>query len=323
MSPRDATAAPLPPYLRRITHPGGRLRRWWLHATLRLTVKRMQVLDVDLASLRAQQAAMDARFARVDPDARRTPVDCDGVRAEWIEVPETRAERVLLYFHGGAFLFRFPSTHAGMAARWCRPLAARTLMVDYRLAPESPHPAAVEDCHAAYRWLLAQGHDPRGIVLGGDSAGGNLVLATLHRIRSAGEPMPSCAVMLSPVVDFTMSGRSLIVNERHDPMFRLSAMLAMRALYAPPERFLDPTVSPLFGDFSGLPPLLFQVGSIEVLVDESARAAARAHAAGVPVELEIWEGMAHVFQAFASLPQAAAADAAIVRFIRARAGWAQ
>jgi len=284
-------------------------------------VKRMPVLDVDVAALRAQQAGLDARFARIDPTARRTAVDCGGVTAEWIEVPETRPDRVLLYFHGGAFVFRFPSTHAGIVTRWCRPLGARTLMVDYRLAPEHPYPAAIEDCHAAYRWLLAQGYEPGQIVLGGDSAGGNLALAALHRIKAAGEPMPACAVLLSPVVDFTLSGRSIITNERRDPLFALPGLLALRALYAQPEQFLDPSVSPLFGDFAGFPPLLFQVGGIEVLVDDSTRAAARAHAAGVAVELEIWEGMAHVFHAFATLPQADAAGERIVRFVRERAGW--
>lgn len=318
-SPPGATVSP--PYVRHIVHPGGSLRRWWLHLMLRMTVKRMPVLDVDVAVLRAKQAGLDARFARIDPTARRTPVDCGGVVAEWIEVPETRPDRVLLYFHGGAFMFRFPSTHAGIVARWCRPLGARTLMVDYRLAPEHPFPAAVEDCHAAYRWLLAQGQDPRQIMLGGDSAGGNLVLTTLHRIKAAGEPMPACAVLLSPVVDFTMSGRSIIANEKSDPMFALSGLLAMRSLYAQPERFLDPSVSPLFGDFAGFPPLLFQVGGIELLVDESMRAAARAHAAGVAVEVEVWARMAHVFQAFAQLPQAGAADERIVRFAREHAGW--
>jgi monoterpene epsilon-lactone hydrolase len=321
MSERSAVSAALPAYARRVACHGGALRRWWLHTMLRLTVKRMKVLDVDVVVLRAHQSALDAKFARIDPEARRTTVDCGGIPAEWIEVPETRTGRVLLYLHGGAFMFRFPSTHAGIVARWCRPLGARTLMVDYRLAPEHPYPAGLDDCHAAYRWLLEQGHDPRQIVLGGDSAGGNLALATLHRIQAAGEPMPACAVLLSPVVDFTMSGRSIIANEKSDPMFALSGLLAMRSLYAVPERFLDPFVSPLFGDFAGFPPLLFQVGAVEVLVDESTRAAARAHAAGVAVELEIWDRMAHVFQAFAALPQSAEAGDSVVRFIRERAGW--
>lgn len=288
---------------------------------LRMTVKRTPIIDVDFEQLRAQQAGFDARFARIDPQTRRTPVDCGGVAAEWVDVPESRPERVLLYFHGGAFVFRFPALHAGMVSGWCRRLGARALMVDYRLAPEHPFPAAPDDCHAAYRWLLAQGHDPCNIVFGGDSAGGNLVLATLHRIKTAGEPMPSCAVVLSPVVDFTLSSRSIVANVKRDPMFALGALIGLRGFYAQPERFLDPAVSPIFGDFAGFPPLLIQVGDIEVLLDESTRVAARAHAAGVPVELEIWDRMGHVFQAMASLPQAGAAARNIAGFIARRSGW--
>jgi monoterpene epsilon-lactone hydrolase len=312
---------PLPGYARVIDVRGGALRRWWLHTMLRLSIRRAPAIDADLERMRVRWGVMDARFGRIHAGAVRTPVDCDGVTAEWIEVPERRGNRVLLYFHGGAFLFRFPHLHAGMAADFCARIGARALMVDYRLAPEHPYPAAVDDCHAAYRWLLAQGVAARDIVLGGDSAGGNLVLTTLHRVKAAGEPMPACAVLLSPVVDFTLSSRSLVVNERRDPMFTLATMIALRSLYAPPERYLEPGVSPLFADFAGFPPLLFQAGGIEGLRDESLRAAARAQAAGVTVQVEVWARMGHVFQAVRSLPQAGAAAAHIADFIRRHAGW--
>ena len=287
---------------------------------LRLTAKRIKIVDADIERLRAQQAGFDEKFARIDPEARCTPVDCAGVAAEWIDLPASRSDRVLLYLHGGAFMFRFPRTHTGMAARWCRSLGARALMVDYRLAPEHRFPAAPDDCHRAYRWLLAQGVSASQIVIAGDSAGGNLALVTLHRIKMAGEPMPACAVLVSPVVDFTLSSKSLVTNQARDPMFTLAGLIALRQLYASPEEFLDPSVSPVYADYAGFPPLLFQAGDLEVLRDESIRAAARAHAAGVPVELEIWADMAHVFQAL-PLPQAAAATEAIVRFIAKHTGW--
>ena len=197
----------------------------------------------------------------------------------------------------------------------------RALMVDYRLAPEHCFPAAPDDCHAAYRWLLAQGYQPNEIVIAGDSAGGNLALATLQRIKAAGEPMPSCAVLLSPFVDCTLSGESMLSNEPHDPMFTLSGMLVIRRLYVQPEQFMDPSASPLFADFSGLPPMLIQVGDIEMLRDDAVRTARKAHAAGVAVELEIWEGMPHVFQALTILPQAAAASERIVAYIGEKTGW--
>ena len=321
MSEPIADAPALPVYAKRLSLPHGRLKRWWVHRILRSTIKRLPVIDPDIPAMRARQSGYDARYARLDPEVRRTPVDCGGVAAEWLDAPESLPDRVLLYFHGGAFIFRFPAIHAAMVSGWSRPLAARALMVDYRLAPEHAHPAAPDDCYTAYHWLLAQGYAPRDIVFGGDSAGANLALATLHRVKAAGDPMPACAILLSPVVDFTLSGRSFTVNEHRDPMFSLAAVMAMRELYAPPERFLDPSVSPLFGDFTGFPPLLFQVGSLEILLDDSTRAAARAYASGVAVDLEIWDGMAHVFQALPVLPQAAAASGHIVRFVERHAHW--
>ncbi len=313
-------AAPLPAYARRMSLPGGALRRRWLHGWLRLAVKRIPILGADIARLRAINLAWDTRLARRMPDVRQTPVDGDGFRGEWLEVPGSRPERVLLYLHGGAFMFRFPQVHAALVARLCRRLGARALMVDYRLAPESPYPAAPDDCHAAYRWLLAAGQSPGRIVVGGDSAGGSLTLVTLQRIRDYGEPGPACGVLLSPVVDFTLSSRSLVTNERSDPMFRLAGLVAMRGYYTSPDHYLDPGVSPLFAEFAGLPPLLFQVGGTEMLLDESVRAAARAVAAGVAVELEIWEHMAHVFQAL-PLPQAAAALDHLAAFVARHTGW--
>jgi len=213
-----------------------------------------------------------------------------------------------------------PNLHAALAGRWARRLGACALLVDYRLAPEHPYPAALDDCVAAYRGLVGQGIDPRSIVLAGDSAGGNLALALLHRLKAANDPLPRCAVLLSPVVDFTLSSPSIVSNARRDPMFTIEGLAALRALYARPEQFLAPTVSPLFGDFSGFPPLLFQAGEIEMLRDESVRAALRAQAAGVSVEVQIWRDMAHVFHAL-PLPQAAAADQRVLSFIAKHAGW--
>jgi len=314
-------SAQLPDYATFVSPREGTRQRMWLNTMLRLTAKRLGI-DRDIASLRATQAGFDARLGAVDPEVRKTPVDCAGVASEWIEVPAMQPGRTLLYLHGGAFMFRFPKTHTGLVGRWCKRLGARALMPDYRLAPEHRFPAGLDDCHTAYRWLLLQGCDPKTIVVAGDSAGGNLALAMLHRIKQSGEPLPACAVLLSPVVDFTLSGRSVFANAKRDPVFGLAALLAMRAVYAPSERFLDPAVSPLYGDFHGLPPLLFQVGSTEMLLDESTRAAEKAHASGVPTELEIWDRLPHVFQAIPSLPQTALATDRIVRFIAAHTGWA-
>jgi acetyl esterase/lipase len=311
----------LPAYAKFIAPRRGKWRRWWTDLFLRATVKRQLVPGADLGELREMQARMDTRFGLVDRAASRQPVDIAGVPGEWIDVPETRPERVLLYLHGGAFIFRFPNTHARLAARICRRVGARALMVDYRLAPEHRYPAAPDDCHAAYRWLLARGCDPRGIVIAGDSAGGNLALATLHRIKAAGEPLPAAAAVISPFVDFTLTSPSLVTNERQDPIFTLRGITALRELYAYPEQFLDPSLSPLFGDFRGLPPLLIQAGSAEMLRDEALRTAAMAKAGGVDVELELWDRLPHVFHVFPLLPQGEAAVASIAGFIGRHAGW--
>ncbi len=320
MFQRCEPVLPLPSYVTRIDLAGGKLRRAALYAFFRLTSKRTSFVDADIGELRVAQSKWDDRLARADPSVRRTPVAAEGPAGEWINGLDNHSERIILYLHGGAFMFRWPGIYTSMVARLCNRLKARALMVDYRPAPEHPFPAAADDCHVAYQWLLAQGHDPRNIVVVGDSAGGNLTLVTLQRVKILRERMPSCAVLLSAGVDFTLSSPSMITNESNDPMFSLAELVAMRAYYAPPERYSDAGVSPLFGDFKGLPPMLFQVGSLEVMLDESIRAAARAHQAGVAVEVEIWEHMGHVFQA-QPLPQAAAALEHIARFVEYRTDW--
>jgi len=317
--PVTVPAPPAAPYVHLRAAAGGGVKRWLLHGLLRVGVRHPRLDVSDLGRLRRENASFDRRFGRVDPRLRRLPVEAAGVGAEWITAPESRPERVLFYLHGGAFCLRFPNTHAALTGRWCRRLAARALLVDYRLAPEHRYPAAVDDCVAAYRWLLTQ-TAPEHIVIAGDSAGGNLALATLHRLKADALPLPRCAVLLSPVVDFTMSSPSLLTNAARDPMFTLEKLTALRQVYAAPEQFLEPALSPLFGDFAGFPPLLFQAGEIELLRDESIRAAARAHAAGVTVEVDIWRDMAHVFQAL-PLPQAAIAEDRIAEFIERHAGW--
>ena len=162
-----------------------------LNALLRLTMRRRIKSDSDVVALRQSYEQIDARYFRVPADVTRTPADCGGVPAERIAVPESREGRVILYLHGGSFAFRFPNAHAALAARLCRRLGARALIPDYRLAPEHPFPAAPDDCHRAYRGLLAEGVASGSLVLVGDSAGGNLALVTIQRARAAGQPTVS------------------------------------------------------------------------------------------------------------------------------------
>ena len=298
------------------------LRSQALNAFLRVTLGRPLTDDDDVIALRRHYEKLDARQFRVAPPLERSPTLTGGVPGEWVQAPESRVERVLLYLHGGSFAYRFPNAHASLAGRLARPLRARVLLPDYRLAPEHPFPAAVEDCHAAYRGLLAQGVDPRNIVLAGDTAGGNLALVTMLRARAAGEPLPACAVLLSPALDCTLGSPSMAEFDGRDPMIRLASLLVLRRLYVPsPHQYTEPEVSPLFADFRGFPPLLFQAGTTELLRDEATRAADRAFAAGVDVELELWPGVAHVFQLAGFLPEARRAVDHIVRFVRMRTGW--
>ena len=315
--------ATLPSYARLVDDRRAPFIRALLNLILRWLIKRSMKHDADVFKLRAMQVRLDQKYAHPDPAARLTQVDCDGVKATWIDLPESRPERVIFYLHGGGWMFNFPRTYAAMLAKWARQLNARVLMVDYRLAPEHRYPAGADDCETAYHWLLAQGIASKQIVIGGDSAGGNLTLATLHRLKAANHPLPACAVALSPLVDFTISSPSMITNESADPMFTLPAMLGVRPNYLDPEQLLNVDASPLFGDFSGLPPMLFQSSNTEMLRDDSVRAAARAHEHGVTVELELWQNLPHVFQALAKLPQADAALKSILRFVSSHTGWSR
>ena len=312
----------LPDYVELLRVAGGFWRRLFLQVLFRLTAKGNLRQGMNIEKMRRQQEALDIRLTPADFSTRRRAAETTDFQAEWVEALDLQPERVILYLHGGAFMFRFPRTHARMAGDWCKALNARALMVDYRLAPEHRWPAGIDDCHAAYRWLLASGIRADNIVVAGDSAGGNLSLALLHRIKAAGEPMPACVVLLSPFVDFTLSSPSLCSNELSDPIFTARGVIAVRSYYAAPEQFLEPALSPLFGDYQQFPPLLFQASDTEMLRDESLRAAARAHAAGVEVRVELWQGqLPHVFQAFAKLPQTRAAAERIIAFIRQHTRW--
>ena len=306
----------------RVIEGRGSWRARALTALLRLMSRSPLRHEADIPARRQRYEEIDARHFPVEKWVVREAVDCDGVPAEWVSVPESRPERVLFCLHGGSFAFRFPNTHAAFAARLCRRLEARALIPDYRLSPEHPFPAAPDDCQAAYRWLLASGCNPRDVVFVGDSAGGNLALVTLNRALKEGEPLPACAVLLSPAVDCTLSSPSMVDNEDLDPMMNLRSLLVLRRHYAPsPQLYTHPEVSPLFADFEGYPPLLLQTGSSEMLRDEAIRTAEKAKAAGVDVELELWPETPHVFQIVSFLPESALAHDHIVRFVLARTGW--
>jgi monoterpene epsilon-lactone hydrolase len=239
-----------------------------------------------------------------------------GTPAEWFRREDAAQGPVILYLHGGGFGLGSIETHRDLVARICRAARASALVLDYRLAPEHKFPAQLEDALCAYQWLLDEHIDPRRLVIAGDSAGGGLTLSTLLKLRDVGHPLPACAVALSPWVDLEQTGSTLDANERFDYISR-------RALNQYARRFIDPTqlknplAASLHADLSGLPPLLIQVGSAEVLLDDSRRVAERAKAAGVDVTLRVWEDMIHVWHLFAFMaPQGVAAIEEIGAFIR-------
>jgi epsilon-lactone hydrolase len=216
-----------------------------------------------------------------------------GIAATWLEPPDASGP-VLLYFHGGGFSFGSLRTHGVLIGALARAARARTFAAEYRLGPEHTAPAAHQDALAAYRHLLAAGIAPKDIVLAGDSAGGTLVLGTLIALRDAGEPMPAAGVAISPWVDLSCSGASFQTNARYDFVGERHCRLAA-ASYLGAVDSRSPTVSPLFADLGGLPPLLVQAGGAEVLVDQIRAFAARATDAGVDVRLSIYEDMVHVW----------------------------
>ncbi|HKY91191.1 MAG TPA: alpha/beta hydrolase [Nevskiaceae bacterium] len=274
-------------------------------------------------SMQQMRDDWDAVFASLPcpVGAKAEPVDAGGVPALRLSTPNAATDRAVLYLHGGGYVFGSSRSHRHLGEFLAREAAAQVFMLDYRLAPEHPHPAAVDDAVAAYRWLLASGFAPSRIAIAGDSAGGGLTFATLLAIRREKLPNPACAVPLSPWVDLECTGETMTTKAEADPMVHREFTAQLAGLYAPKEKLRDPLVSPLHADLKGLPPLLIQVGERETLLDDSRRIAAIARAAGVDVTLEIEPGQIHVYQIFASrLDEGAAAIARMGAFIRKHTG---
>ena len=257
----------------------------------------------------------------MDDDIQTERVGVNGVPAEWIWAPESQEDRVILYLHGGGYLFGSARTHRVMLAHLARAAKARVLALDYRLAPEIPFPAPVEDSVSAYQWLLSKGISSEKMAFGGDSAGGGLVIAALVALRAVGEPMPAAGVCISAWTDMESTGPSMATNAETDPSVSKERLLRIAKVYLDGKDPRAPLASPIHADLTGLPPLLLQVGSIEVLLDDSTLLKTRANEAGVPVEMEVWEGMPHVWHHYAPiLPEARKAISKIGDFVLQHTG---
>ena len=246
-----------------------------------------------------------------------TAVDAGGVPCLWADAPEADNTRVVVHFHSGGYLLGSAHGYRSFGGFLSSATGARVLLVDYRLAPDHPHPAAVEDALAVYRWLLAQGHAPGRIALCGDSGGGGLAMVALQQIRDAGLALPGCTVSISPLADFTASGESRVTNMPIDPLVTADLMEAMAQTYCGDRDRTDPMLSPLFGDWAGLTPLLVLAGEIEALRDDGKLCAAAAAKAGVDAAYIEGKDMIHIWPIYADrLQQARDALQDIGNFVR-------
>jgi acetyl esterase/lipase len=254
-------------------------------------------------------------------DVRAEKVDAGGVPSEWVSVPASDPEMVIYYLHGGGYVIGSPNTHREFVSRLCRATGARALVPDYRLGPENPFPAAVDDALSAYRWLLDQGAEPAKTIIAGDSAGGGLTISTLVAARDAGLPLPAAAVCISPWTDLAITGESMASRAAADPIIEKRFLEEAVGHYLAGGNSRAPLASPLYADLSGLPPLLLHAGDAETLLDDSTRLAERAKAAGVDVTLEVWDEMIHVWHIFAAmLPEGQQAIDRIGEWVREKLG---
>jgi len=261
------------------------------------SIRSAGLFEGDLVTLRKMTARTPA-YPQPD-DIDWVPVDAAGVPAEWVVPRDCVPGRAIVYLHGGGYATGTIGSARSLSSHLARATRSRVLAVDYRLAPEHPFPAAVDDAVAAYRFALSTGDVT--VALCGDSSGGGLALGTAIALRGLGEPAPATVVCLSPWTDLTLSGTSLHANRDSDPMVSAKSLGLMADAYLGGSDPRSPMASPLFADLVGLPPILVQVGTGELLLDDATRFAERAEAAGVDVTLELWPDVFHVWHAFADL----------------------
>jgi acetyl esterase/lipase len=283
------------------------LASWQARVTnlfLRLVVKPNLRRDADLRPERIhavrRRGAWCARWLVKTLDGTLLrPVDEGGVRGEWVLAPGAREDRAVFFVHGGGFIIGSPALYRHLVSRLSQAAGCAVFSLDYRLAPENPYPAALDDVLRAWRWLSSDQIEPSKLAAAGDSAGGNLVLAALMRLSGLEQPLPAAVAAMAPWTDLSVSGDSVSTNRRADPYIPAELLRPVAAAYLKGSDPRAPDVSPLFGDFSRFPPLLIHVGSKEVLLDDALRLERAARHSGVDVTLENWQGLPHVFQLFA------------------------
>lgn len=285
----------------------------------RMARPRASGIERDIAELRRQYDYLSARFGPIPAEAAFEPAQIGPIKGEWVRMAGVNANRLILYFHGGGYVAGSPETHRPLIARLCQAAQATAFSPAYRLAPEFGFPAGLRDGIDAYRYLLQRGVAPSSVVLAGDAAGGGLCFALLLAIRNAGLAMPAACVAMSPWADLSLSGWSMLHNAGSDAALSWELLFISARHYLKKNSPADPYASPVFAKFHGFPPVMVHAGSLEILRDDASRIGERAADAGVPVSVEIYDGMQHVFQASAYVPEARVSLARMGQFIRARA----
>lgn len=253
--------------------------------------------------------------SKVPRSVKFTKVDCDGTPAEWITPKKPLKNRAVIYLHGGGYLLGSVSTHSPLMARIALASKTKILAVEYRLAPENPYPAALEDAVNSYQWLVKQGYDPKNIVLAGDSSGGGLAIATLLKLRDEGITQPAGCACISPWLDLTNTGETIQSHAEKDLLVNSVGLSLAAFNYVTPDKFINPYVSPLYADLKGLAPLYIHVSGSEALLDDTIRFEKKAKEAGVEIDVQVWHNMLHVWQAFGFLPEARKSIKSIGQFI--------
>lgn len=270
-----------------------------------------------LQQSRRRFRAMEILIPHPPRSTQTTTINAGGVSADRVITPASRPDRHVLYLHGGAYRLGSPSTYRHFTWRIASAAEAQVLVIDYRLAPEHPFPAALEDAVSSYRWLLAEGADPGKLTVMGDSAGGGLALALLLKLRDSGLPLPAAAIALSPWTDLALAGSSIVLNAKFDVLLNVKNTPLFAADYLAGADPREPYASPLYGDSTGLPPTLIQVSSNEVLRDDAVRMVESMQRVQCRAELQIWPRMPHVWHLLAPiLPEAREAIAEIGKFLQ-------
>jgi acetyl esterase/lipase len=284
----------------------------------RISRPRARGIETDVEELRRQFNYLTDRFGQAPSGVSYDATQVGPVKGEWVKVPGASNSRLILYFHGGGYVSGSPQTHRPLISRLCQAAQANAFSPAYRLAPDFAFPAGLRDGIDAYRHLLQQKFEPQSVVLAGDAAGGGLAFACLLAIRNAGLPMPAACVAMSPWADLSLSGWSMLQNQKNDAALSWELLFVSARHYLKKQNPADPYASPVFANFRDFPPIMVHAGSSEILRDDASRLGERAAEAGVPVSVEIYDGMQHVFQASPYVPEARVSLQRLGQFIKSR-----